>query len=354
MYIYFVCYFFIIIFGFWVKSHTYDLKSKEIAYGGLVATLLIFVSGMRDISIGADTWNYVENFEIVIPKYSWSVLAQNFVSSFVDNSYENRDVGYYFFAKTIQLFTDDGRVYLLLIAVLIMIPIVWWIIKYSKNQCMSYISFLCIFFSFMGLTGIRQALALVLVSVFGYKYIRERKFWSFLVLVVLAVTLHKTAIIILPLYFVANIHLTKLYRFLAIVAIAICFAGKNILQMILNRVGGYDYQQYEGAGTYLFSMFVLLILVWSLYNYEKLVNQNHNNVHYINAIIVGSFMLPLSYINPTMLRLTYYYYFFLILLIPELVTTFKEKRVVKLAIYMALAIMMTRNVPEYLFFWEVR
>ncbi len=348
---YITCVTLIILCGALLQNKEYKIAAKNKVYAVFVGMLWMILSGLRDISIGADTINYVENFEIVVPKWSWTELFEMFKRSFSGNIYEERDVGYYLFVKAVQIFTQNSRIYLILIAGFVMIPVIWWIMKYSCNKCMSYVTYTAIFFPFMGLTGIRQALAIVLVSICGYSFVKERKFLKFLVLVFLAVCLHKTAIIILPFYFLGGIRLKKWHRYVAVIGIMVCFAFQNSIIAILNKIGGYNYQMYEGAGTYTFTIFVLGILALTFYQYDYLVKNNKEVGYYINAIVIGSFLLPLSYINPTMLRLAYYYYIYLVLLIPELPYTVKEKRLMRIGIYGAMILMLLRSGADYKFFF---
>jgi hypothetical protein len=52
-------------------------------------------------------------------------------------------------------------------------------------------------------TIVRQSLAMAIVY-FAYKYIVERNFFKFILLVLIAFTIHRSAIIILPFYFIVN------------------------------------------------------------------------------------------------------------------------------------------------------
>lgn len=328
------------------------VEGNKRIYSFLITMLLILLSGLRHRLIGADTSNYMDDFDIAVRNRSWEELWEMLRSSIVHNNYEVRDVGYTIFVKATQLFIPNSRWYLIFIALLIMVPMGWWIRKKASDQFLSYIVFTCLFFSFYGLTGIRQVLALILVSIFGYELILKRRFLPYLLLVLLAALFHKTAIIMIPFYFVYNIRLKKTYWYIMIFGIFACFLLKNSIATILNRMGGYNYEQYEGAGTYVFSLLILVILMLCFLYYDKLIKQNPYNVHYINAVLIGCFVLPMSYINPTLFRLGYYYFIYLIMLIPELVNIFKEKKLVKILIFFAMLVTLFKNAVPYRFFWQ--
>lgn len=343
---------FIAVCGLVFQARKPYVEGNKWIYSFLITMQFILLSGLRHRIIGADTPNYMDDFDIVVSKRSWEELWEMLRLSILENNYEVRDVGYTIFAKATQLFVPNSRWYLIFIAILIMVPLGWWIRKKASNQFLSYIVFTCLFFPFYGLTGIRQVLALVLVSIFGYELILKRKFFSYLLLVLFAALFHKTVIIMLPFYFVYNIKLKKIYWYIIMMGILACFLLKNYIAAFLNRVGGYNYEYYEGAGTYVFTLLVLAILFLSFLYYDKLIKQNPNNVHYINAVVIGSFVLPMSYINPTLFRLGYYYFIYLIMLIPELVNVFKEKKLVKILIFFAMLVTLFKNAVPYRFFWQ--
>ena len=61
-----------------------------------------------------------------------------------------------------------------------------------------------LFIPFFLLTGIRQTIAVSLVVFWGYDLILDKKPVKFLLLCLVAMTFHSTAIIMLPFYFVCN------------------------------------------------------------------------------------------------------------------------------------------------------
>ena len=341
---------FIVVGGMIFQTRKPYLKSNKWVYSFFTTMYLIILSGLRHRMIGADTRHYMDNFDFIVREYTWQDLWDMLKTSIVENSYDIRDVGYTIFVKTSQLFIPNSRYYLIFIAILIMVPMGWWIRTKSSNQMLSYIVFTCQFFPFYGLTGIRQILALILVSLFGYELILRRKFLPFLLLILLAMLFHKTAIIMLPFYFVYNIKLKKIYWYIALLGVCGGFIFRNSIAAVLNKIGGYSYEAYAGAGTYVFTVLIFGILLLCFLYYDRLTLSRPDTVHYINAVVIGSLLLPMSYYNPTFLRLGYYYFIYLILLIPEFVIAFKEKVLFKLLISAVLFLGFVKNVEPYRFF----
>lgn len=104
--------------------------------------------------------------------------------------------------------------------------------KYSIGYAKNIFLMLFIFYSFSCIylyveTIIRFDIALALV-VKSYKYIFKRRFLPFLFLILCAVAFHKSALIILPLYWIGKIHFSNKILFILYVCI-ILFLNASIL-----------------------------------------------------------------------------------------------------------------------------
>ena len=72
--------------------------------------------------------------------------------------------------------------------------------KYTVNYPLATILFLGLWF-FFTFTYLRQVLGATIVWL-GVQYVIERKFWKFMVIVLIGFSMHNSAIIFFPLYFV--------------------------------------------------------------------------------------------------------------------------------------------------------
>ena len=119
-------------------------------------------------------------------------MFENFYVVYVNE--EGKDPGYAVFEKIVQIFTDNYQVYLVVVAAVFFIGLAFWIYRYSSEPCMSYLIFSSFLFGFYALTGLRQTVATVLVVFIGTRLIEKRKFLPFLLVVLVAFTVHKSAI----------------------------------------------------------------------------------------------------------------------------------------------------------------
>lgn len=315
----------------------------------------IIISGLRHITIGADTYVYkVYMFDKVVHS-DWNQILSNFLGIYLRGEI-GKDPGYTIFQKIIQIFTVNYQIYLIIIAIIFTISLGMWIYKNSNEPFISFLLYSVLFYSFYAITGHRQTIATALGVLFGYEFIKKRKILPFIVLVLIAFTVHKSIIAFFPFYFLANNKITKKYLIFILASFPIIFIFRfELIRIIVSLVGYEQYMfQYEGAGTWTFTTLLLMVFVVTIWKHKIILSSNPQAVHYINALILAIVFVPLTFINPSLMRLVQYYSIFLILLIPEIILSFNRRERV-IVYYIATGLLLAlfiRNNPQYLFFWQ--
>ncbi|MDI9487830.1 EpsG family protein [Herbinix luporum] len=315
----------------------------------------IILSGLRDLSIGPDTLKYGYYFEKA-KNISWATLWSERVNIFIHETL-GKDPGYIVFQKIIQLFAANYRAYLIAIALIFTVPLGIWIYKNSANPLMSFIIYSCLFYSFFSITGTRQTVATAMVVFIGYKFIKKGVFLPFLLLVLIAMTIHFSAICYLPFYFIANKEITNRYLLLY----GSIFMGTFIFRVSIFRLGskliGYDqYLPFEETGTtWTFSVFLMALTILTLLKKNEILKNNKWAKHYINALLIAALFVPLTFVNPAAMRVIQYYSLFIILLVPEIINSFpkRERFFVFFVAASTLILLLIKNNPTYMFFWQL-
>ena len=173
-------------------------KNKKKAFCAIACVQWVILSGLRGMTVGADTIGYRRSF-YRIGLTSWHKIFAN-VSAYIGGA-EIKDPGYALFVKIFQVFSTNYQVYLVFIALLFMIPMAIWIYRNSSMPCLSFIIFSTLFYSFYAVTGIRQTIATSLVVFIGYEFIKKKKPIPFLILVFLSFFIHKSCVCFLPFVF---------------------------------------------------------------------------------------------------------------------------------------------------------
>lgn len=335
-----------------VFSQARSCKNKKI-FCILASINWILLSGLRHLSIGADTLKYGYYFEKV-GNISWSSLWRERVDVFFRGSL-GKDPGYIVFQKLIRLITSNYRVYLFIIAVIFTGALGIWIYRNSSNSLMSFIIYSCLFYSFFSITGTRQTIATGMVVLVGYECIKKRSLWIFLLLILIASTIHLSAICYLPFYFVANKEITNRYLLIYGCTFMGIFLFKGQIYRIASNVIGYDqYLPNQGGRTLTFNIFLLALALVTLMKRNEILINKPMAKHYINGLLIAVVLVPFTFVNPAAMRVIQYFSLFIILLVPEIINSFKKKErlFVFLVACSTLIILLIKNNPMYMFFWQ--
>ena len=149
--------------------------------GAIVFAMFAF----RDISLGMFDVerNYTKLFYTLIDK-PVSYIFQNYSSDYL----------FYIFTKVITLFTSNINVYLAISALPIVCAVAILIYRYSEYPWLSWIMFFCLGYFSVHVTIMRQSIAMSL-SIFMYMELQRENYKKAIVLWLLAVGFHITAII---------------------------------------------------------------------------------------------------------------------------------------------------------------
>lgn len=306
----------------------YCFKDNKKIYCSIAAFQWIVLSGFRHLTVGSDTLQYYFLFEKI--RYtSWSRIFSN-LWEYIKNPFAEDvviDPGYDFIEKVFQIFSKDYRMWLLFIAILFTVSMAIWIYKNSEMPWLGFIIYSSLFFAFYSITGHRQTIATALIVFIGYKYIKERKLWKFLALSLVAFLIHKSAIVFVPFYFIANINITAL-RSVFILGGSFVFSliGKPIYAPLAYALG-FGEEQIEksvgGAGTY--ATVLLLVCVFTLFCYQNVKDRREDSKFLYNAMFMTIFTTLFVYQQQAFMRVQQYYSLFIMIMIPEIVKSFSKK-----------------------------
>lgn len=331
-----------------------ERRNKKL-FCALASAQWIALSGLRHVSVGADTWNYELHFERVVAA-TWSDIFLNVWSTYF-GPLDLKDPGYSVFVKTAQLLSSDYQVYLVLVAMTFTVPLGVFIYRYSSDPLLSFLIYSTLFYSFFAITGIRQTVATALVVLIGYHFIEKRRLIPFLLLAAVAFTIHASSAGFIPFYFLANKRLSGWIAMALLGAPLVVYAFRLEVMQFLAAVSGYEQyaRQFEGAGAWVFAgMLVLTVIITLIRSSAIPMDELQANAAF-NALLVGLVFTPLTFLDPNAMRVVQYFTLFLLVLAPALVGSFRsrnERAVVYLIAASALVFLFVRGNPQYLFFWQ--
>lgn len=152
---------------------------------------IIIIIGLRS-GVG-DTPAYITMFDDAPSQFSFSALA----------SYE-KDQGYFALSMLFKQFVStDFHIWFLLIAAVSGCAVAYTLYKYSENFFFSMFLFMAMVHFVWMLNGMRQFIAVSILFA-STRFLIERKFLKYLMVVLLVSTIHITALIMIPVYFIVT------------------------------------------------------------------------------------------------------------------------------------------------------
>lgn len=192
----------------------------------LACIVLAIGAGFRDIYYWPDTFVYVLSFNEHTP------TLDNYSLSDIPYGYVER--GFYFLQVVLKTFTDNPSIYLLAISVLTFYILYKDIKQYSIFPLIGLCAYIARFFIGRNFIQIRAGLAYAIL-ILSIKYIFEKDWKRYFLIVFIAWTLHRSCIIAIPLYFICNwIHVRKWHVFLALIfSFLVGFFGQSFVHSIV-------------------------------------------------------------------------------------------------------------------------
>lgn len=328
-------------------------KRNDRCYVILVTVQFLLLSALRAATVGADTQYYIEYFQTIDDNYTWPQMVSYLAGGFLG---ERRwfEPLFTLFVKCVHMFTGNPQIFLFVIAIIIMMPLGKFIYDNSRNVALSFMIYMCLFFQCFGITAVRQSLALSIAVLGGYHFVKEQKIWKFFICVLVGMLFHVSAIIILPLYFVYHYKPSKVAKAVYIGIVLLLFMFHDQMIEVISAVTGFAYAGSEGAKAFNMVIIMLAITLFCLWKYDKLIEMRDENKGIMNAVLLGTLILPLSQVDSVYMRLSYFYYMFLMILIPEILLLFpkKWKNIFTVCAYVGMIALFARHGLQYSFFWQ--
>lgn len=297
------------------------IDGKKI-YMSIATVILVLFVGFRSVDVGSDTAMYKRIFD-------WAVDGTSFIKEYF--SWHSGAVEPLFYIITYGCAKIlNFQIYLLILAIISVVPIMYIIYKYSDNAFYSlflYISFG--YFSF-ALSGVRQAIAIGL-CMFAFDAAIENKIKKYVIILVVAVLIHKTALLFIPVYFLANIKKGKDYKFVFAVILVFVFLMRTPLYKLLNLFArqSFDLASSDQGGYRMFLVMLFTVAIGWFYYYRFISKKDDTSKDLswllLLMISVSALMWPIANLNAELNRMYYYYHIFIILYIPNLLKSINRK-----------------------------
>ncbi|NMO96638.1 EpsG family protein [Paenibacillus lemnae] len=291
--------------------------------------------------------------------------------SFKEIFWSYDEYGHMLFRKLISLFTEDPQWYFIISSAWIILSFFIFIYRYSANPYLSVLLFVTLGQYFVAHNITRQYIA-ISICLYAIPFLLSRKMIRYMIIILIAMTFHTSAIVMIPLYFLVLINISGQTILKYMIGIAFLNAGFGaVLPWIQKFVysdeymeGSYGVQEANMLNALLPAL--LFILLCCFYYIEYIKNKENRMSVVSSAMIhMGLISFLFSTLSVTSMlilnRIGGYFMVSYLIIIPLLIarTEPRKKGLLYLSIlticlaYFVLNVFLGRLTPKpYIPFWK--
>lgn len=330
-------------------NRTIDGTQAYIIIWGFV---LIALVALRAEAVGHDTSMY----EIIYQR----AFNNNSLGDFISN-YGYTEYAYYFVEYIVSKL-GNYRLFLAVMAVISVAPTIFVIYRYSENRVLSLILYVCFPYYTFCMSGMRQAAAMGCIML-AYHCIKKKKLVPYIILCVIAMLFHSSALLFFPVYWIDKIPYKKLTRVVAVIIMVAAYVLRRSLWEIATMFARQQHSSNEAGGQMMYLFMVLSVVLGYYYKKEFVEKKNESSNKVLLYLQILSVALwPIASINSATFRMYYYYHMFIVLFVPSLISSI-NKRIEKLIVisgylFVSIFFIVTQILPvsqgfnPYMFFWQ--
>ena len=300
----------------WISEKERHIKNtKKIALVLLVfsAVILSILAAMRADSIGRDVQTYVIKFFYGARGYDSFIKYLSFYPL------DYVEPGYKLFNYIISRFTDDIRVLHFCITLFDISFVLAYLWENRKNMSVSLglLVFMLMLYN-VGFNAVRQTMA-VCVCLYAFNSARDRRLRKFILLMLIAVMFHRSAIVMAITYPLVAIfkkrsikECNKLICIIAVISVVSLLFVNSIVGVLI-RVGVFPvkFSHYIGDSFSLsrlsaFLFLIPVIVVFKMYE-KKYYDIDHFNMVLLSYVILWPILAQLDSVSDQFGRMAYFF-----------------------------------------------
>jgi transmembrane protein EpsG len=278
----------------------------------LVVLCLVTVAGLQK-NIG-DTYFYMHSFKIT--EFTWQDIDFS------------GDFGFNIYQLLLQELSSDPQILIFTTALITNLLIIIVLYKYSRMFEIAVYVYIAAGMFTTSMNGIRQYLAAAIVFL-STKYLLNGDFKKYALIILLASTVHKSALVLLPIYFVVRREAwTKVTLILLTLSIFIVLGFNVFSDMLFSALDNTQYGQYsdfaEGGANKLRVVVIAIPVLIAFLGREKLKKLWPESDYIVNMSIISVFFIIIASQNWIFARFNIYFGLYSLILISWIVKLFRE------------------------------
>lgn len=315
----------------------------------IVGIFLFLFLALRSRYIGStDTYNYYNMMIRAINSEKWDLYYN-------ENGVEK---GFQLFTFLLSRVFRNPQWIIVVSSALYVVSICYFIYHNSADAPLSMVLYITIGLMVFEMQGMRQAMAMS-ICLFAYEAIKRKRLIIYVLLVLLAMQFHRTALVFFIIY-----PLTKLkydYKGISIVCLGALFSVvfSELIVNVANDVFESKYNRTVNAGGFVATAIYILILIFTVF-FNRELKHSGNNKDLFYTLIVATCCYILRYFGAQAAeRISFYFMFSQIALLPNSMKRMREVEkapirttIIILAIFLFIYRLSDSDLIPYYFYWK--
>lgn len=281
------------------------------SFGALMT--LILVSGLRS-NIG-DTYFYKHAYEV--NNFSWDQIS------------DQENIGFWLLQKALKNLSEDPQILIFTGAIITNVLIIFTFYKYSRMFELSTFVYITGGLYIVSMNGIRQVMTAAIIFT-ATKYLIQGNWFKYILVVSFASTLHESALILIPIYFIVRYKAWSKATFILLsLAILIVIGFDQFSSILFSTIKDTQYGHYQGfqeGGANVIRVVVYAVpLIIAYFGREKLRGIFPESDYIVNMALIGLVFMIISTQNWIFARFSIYFNLYQLILVSWIVKLFREK-----------------------------
>ena len=311
-----------------IYSRMTEIRNKRVGmmFAFFVMIIIVLVSGLRN-NLG-DTGAYMHSYKQLIT-----------FSRFTEDM---KDQGFILFQLILYKINQDPQFFVFVTSVITQVCVMYGLYKYRSYYELEVYMYITsgMFLTFMN--GIRQAMVAAILF-FCTKLIIDNKFIPYSIIVLILSTMHKSALIMIPVYFIARKESWSKNTLIIIIMSSIGFVFfYQLMPSFFSVLGDSSYTEYAdsmmqvGVGCSFTRVLVNAVPVILSYIYRNKLKETwpESNI-FINISLINLIIMAFALYHWIFARFAMYFQFYNMVLLPYIIKScFEEKKVKRIVYYL--------------------
>lgn len=296
-----------------IYAATQTSEKKMMLYS-IACSVLIFFFIARDASVSIDTPEYMRQYAMIPSLTLKEMLHHKF------------EIGYNLLCKLLALLFESDRVLFVAMGLLTMVPFFIWFQRECVEPMIALMCFLALGMYIHAVIFSRQLCAMAIMT-FAWRFVRERKPIPFLLLLLLAMSFHKSAAVLAVIYVAYLLPVNKWLLYIAAISSAVMYVlGKQIAIFVATYIYHYESRYFvaDGGVTMLIVLWIFVFLTYWILR-DRMKEENIKLLFIM--VLIAAVIQPVVFVFYNWCRVVLYFRVAMVMLVPELyITLFQQNQ----------------------------